>query len=117
MAFIRPVFTKLAARKLANQAARPFQDEWAGLVQDVLELEDQVAIEDEGSQQQEEADDGEGAEATADRAQIFDQLLLFEGVAVGGFADALEVILDTFQGGYLLLDLAAQLAMAVADLG
>ena len=47
----RPVFPKRAARKLANQAARPFQDEWAGLVQDVLELEDQIDVEAEGTQQ------------------------------------------------------------------
>ena len=93
------------------------RDGQVSLAQDVLELDDQVDIEAKRDDQQEEADDGEGADTGADRPQILNQLLLLKSVAVGGFADTLQVVLDAFEGGDLLKHLAAQLTVAVADLG
>jgi len=83
----------------------------------VLELDDEVNVETERDGQKHCAEDGEGADAAAGRAQIFDQLLLFEGVTVGGFANALQLIFDPFKVGDLLKNLAAQFAIAVANLG
>jgi hypothetical protein len=86
-------------------------------VQDALELEDQVSVENQGEKKKGEADDGEGADAAADGAEVFDELLLFEGIAVCGFSDVLELVFDALKGGDVLGKLGAQLAIAGADLG
>ena len=86
-------------------------------MEDVLQLENEIDIEAKGDEQEDQADDGEAPEAVADGAEVFDQLLLFERVAVGGFADPIQLIFDALEGGDLLLHLAAQFAVAVADLG
>ena len=84
--------------------------------QDVLHLEDEIDIHTQREHQENDADDGERDDAVAHGAQIFYQLLLLEGITVGGFSDALQLILDTLDGGDLFEHLAAQLAVAVADL-
>jgi len=88
-----------------------------GSAQDVLELDQEIEVEGEGTGEQDKADDGEGADAASHGAQVFDEFLLLEGIAVGGFADALKLVFDALEGGALLLDLGAELAVAGADLG
>jgi hypothetical protein len=83
----------------------------------VLELDEEVDIQAQRDEEQDQADDGEGADAAADGAEVFDELLLLEGVAVCGFADAFELIFDALEVGALLLNLGAELAIAGADLG
>jgi len=76
------------------------------LAQDVHELNKEVNVESERQGEDDDAGDGEIADAVTDGAEVFDHFLLFEGVAVGGFADALELIFDALEGGDLFLHLA-----------
>lgn len=87
------------------------------LAQDVLQFHDQIDVEAEGYEQEHQANDGEGADAAPDGAKILDQLLLLEGIAVGGFADAVKLVFDALQARDLLHYLGAQLAVTIADLG
>ena len=89
----------------------------SGLAQDVLKLDQEVNIQAHGEDQEGQSDDGKGTDATANGAQVFNQLLLLEGITVGGFADPLELIFDTLEAGGLFNDLRAQFAMAGADFG
>ena len=83
----------------------------------MLELDKEEDIHCDRKQQEHQADNGEGAEAGTDGAEIFDELLLLEGVAVGGFANTFELIFDALEGGDLFEDLGAQFAMAGGNLG
>ena len=89
----------------------------SGLAKNVLELNEKVDIQAQGHQQQNQSNDGKGADAAADGAQVFDELLLLKGIAVGGFADAVELIFDAFERGALFGNLSPKLAMAGADFG
>jgi hypothetical protein len=83
----------------------------------VLQLDEEEDIDSHGNREQNESDDGQGADAAANCAEVFDELLLFEGIAVGGFADPLEVIFDAFEGCAVLDDLVTEFAVAGANLG
>jgi hypothetical protein len=49
--------------------------------------------------------------------EIFNQLLLLEGVAVSGFADRFQTIFDTFERVVLFDDLVAQLTVLSLEFG
>lgn len=89
----------------------------SGLAKNVLELNQKVDVQAQRHQQQNQSDNGKGADAAADGAQVFDQLLLLQGIAVGGFADAVQLIFDAFERGALFGDLPPEFAMAGADFG
>ena len=89
----------------------------SGLAKNVLKLNEKVDIQAQGHQQQNQSNDGKGADAAADGTQVFYQLLLLEGIAVGGFADAVQLIFNALERGALLGDLSPELAMAGADFG
>jgi hypothetical protein len=85
--------------------------------ENVLKLDQEINVQAQGDGQQNQSDDGEGADTAADGAQVFDKFLLLQGITVGGFADALQLVFDALEGGALLDDLAAQFAMTGANLG
>ena len=58
----------------------------------MLKLDEEVDVQAEGQRQEDQSDDGKGGDAAADGAEVFDQLLLFQSVAVGSFADAVELV-------------------------
>lgn len=89
----------------------------AGLAEEVLQPPEEVGVEPEEDEQEDETDDGEVADAVADGAEIFDELLLLQGVAVGGFADAFEVIFDALEGAGLLLNLSLELSLGGLQVG
>ena len=86
-----------------------------GLAQDVLHLDDQEGVDQQGEHEQDESDDGDGSDPAADGAEIFDELLLLQGVAVGGFADVVELIFKTLDSGGLFGDLGTELTVGSAN--
>ena len=85
-------------------------------MQDVLELDKEVHVEPQGDEEQHRADDGDDGDAATCGAEVFDEFLLLQGVAVGGLADALQLIFDALEGGALVGDLATELAVTVVNL-
>ncbi len=88
-----------------------------GLSENVLDLDQQVNVQRDGERQQQDSNENKAADPRAHGAHILDKLLLFQSVAVGGFAHTLQLILDALEGGALLCNLRPQLTMALAQLG
>ncbi len=80
-----------------------------------MEIENDA--DDDGDGQQAEGDQRYEVDLVADALEIFNQLLLLEGVAVSGFADHFQLIFDTLEGGVLFDDLVAQLAVLGLERG
>jgi hypothetical protein len=60
---------------------------------------------------------GNDLDLPAKDLQVFEELLLLESVAVGGFANHLQLIFDALERGVLLHHLFAQAAMLRLELG
>ena len=67
--------------------------------------------------QQTYGDDGKQVQLVAHPFQVLQQLLLFQGIAIGGFADHLKLIFDALERGVLLDNLVAQLAVLDFQIG
>jgi hypothetical protein len=74
-----------------------------------VQVEDDV--DHDGDDEEQEGDHGEYVDLVADALEVFKELLLLEGVAVGGFADHLELIFDALEGGVLIGDLGAEVVV------
>jgi hypothetical protein len=85
-------------------------------VQNALQLKDQETVYEEGEDEKDKPDHGEGVDPAANGAEVFYQLLLFEGVAVRGFADVIELVFDALEGGDILAYLGAQLTVGGSHL-
>jgi hypothetical protein len=88
-----------------------------GLRDDVANLEVKHNVEYDGDTEKSEGDKGENIDFAAHRFEVAEQFLLFKGVAVGGFADGLEVVFDALEGGILLHNLIAKSALLDAEIG
>ena len=74
-----------------------------------MQIEDY--IDHDGDDEKQDGYHGEEVDFVADSLEVFEELLLFEGVAVGCFADHLELIFDAFEGGVLIGDLGTELVL------
>jgi hypothetical protein len=83
----------------------------AALGQDALDVEVEDDVDHDGDDEEQEGDHGKDVDLVANPFEVFEELLLLEGVAVSGFADHFELIFDALEGGVLLDDLGAELAL------
>jgi len=82
-----------------------------GLGKNALEVEIEDHIEQNGQGQQGQRKQGKDVDLVADRLEIFKQFLLFEGIAIRGFSDHLQLIFNPLEGRVLVHDLVAKIAM------
>lgn len=61
--------------------------------------------------EKQEGDYCEYVDLVADAFEVFKELLLLEGIAVGGFADRFELVFDALERCVLVSDLRAELAL------
>ena len=81
----------------------------------MTKLEKKQDIEDDGNSQKGKGDVGENVDFGAYGFEVFEKFLLFKGIAVGGFADRLQVVFDALEGSILLDHLVAQGALLDAE--
>ncbi len=80
-------------------------------------LEVKHDIEDDRDAEKGEGDERKNIDFAAHRFQVDEQFLLLKGIAVGGFADGLQVIFDALEGGIMLQDLVSKSALLNAQIG
>jgi len=67
------------------------------LGQDAKDVEIKDDVEDERNGQEAEGDESKDVDFAADDFEVFHQFLLLKGIAVGGFADHLQLIFDALE--------------------
>ena len=82
-----------------------------GLGQDAFDVQIEDDVDHDRNDEEQEGDHGKDVDLVADALEIFEEFLLFEGVAVGGFANHIELIFDALERGILVGDLGAQLVL------
>jgi hypothetical protein len=80
-----------------------------------VQIEDDV--DHDGDDQEQEGDHGKDVDLVTDALEIFEELLLFEGVAVGGFANHFELIFDALERSVLIGDLSAEFTVLCLERG
>ncbi len=83
----------------------------AGSGENTLDVHIEEQIQHDGDGEQTDGDDGNDIDFASNGFQILEKFLLFKGVAVGGFADELQLVFDALEGRILLDELLAQLTV------
>lgn len=99
---------KLKILKMSEMGSFP-------LGENPADVEKEQDVEQDGRSEEGEGEDGKNVDLVSDGLEIFKQFLLFEGIAISGFADHLELIFNALEGGVLLAHLEAEVAMLGAE--
>jgi len=79
--------------------------------QDAADVEIEKNIEQNGTGQHQQNQNGKEVDLCADAFQVLHQLLLLESIAVRGFPDHFQLIFNALDGGVLFLNLRMQLSL------